>query len=51
MSIIDVETLMKKFGDASHLVNGETEVLNIIQSVDFYDFFDRKFSKFGDIDV
>lgn len=51
MAIIDVETLMKKFGDASHLVNGESEVMNIIQSVDLYDFFDRKFSKFGEIDV
>lgn len=48
MAIIDVETLMRKFGDTSPLVNGKSEVLNIIQSSDFYDFFDRKFSKFGE---
>nr|DAU32815.1 MAG TPA: hypothetical protein [Bacteriophage sp.] len=48
MAIIDVETLMRKFGDTSPLVNGKSEVLNIIQSVDFYDFFDRKFSELGD---
>ena len=48
MAIIDVETLMRKFGDTSPLVNGKSEVLNIIQSSDFYDFFDRKFRKFGE---
>lgn len=43
--------MIKELGDTSSLVNGESEVLNVIQSVDFYDFFDRKFSKFGEIDV
>ena len=51
MAIIGVDSLIKELGDASSMVNSESEVLNVIQSVDFYDFFDRKFSKFGEIDV
>lgn len=51
MAIIGIDALVKELGDVSHLVNGQSEVLNVIQSVDFYDFFDRKFSKFGEIDV
>ena len=51
MAIIGVDSLIKELGDTSSLVNGESEVLNVIQSVDFYDFFDSKFSKFGEIDV
>lgn len=51
MAIIGIDALMNELGDTSYLVNGQSEVLNVIQSVDFYDFFDRKFSKFGEIDV
>lgn len=40
--------MIKELGDASILVNSESEVLNVIQSVDFYDFFDRKFSELGE---